>query len=578
MKKSLQTLLLIAIFLASYLIYSQFNTKSKPHLAKEQEHDFSVENSKYGTYLIAHYFLAKEQHENALKYLSLSYELSNENSKIAELKLFYDFLNGNFEQALKMTQKMEKSDKFYLAIIQAVKLLKDGKILPPKLIENSGTPNDEIFKVAQIWLLAFQNPNKAIEELNIAISKNNNHEFTYEFAQIANFLSSKNQEMSEKAALLHKKLLYNLTASTSDFEFFSLDEYAKIYGFFKTQKNQKIAETLHNSFNDLSIGSAYYENPLNEIVNNFKPLTSSNQAIGNYFAFLAKQFLQFNIDQFAIIYSNLSLYLDPTNDMAKFITGQYHAKKNSFNKAIEQIELIQDIRIKEHLAVKISESLSKKEKFKEAINLLEKFQNSNFSLIDEAIAENHFRIGQEEKAIEIFQKIIKKNKNKKNAWKYYYMIGSINSILEDFTQAEKNLKLALEQMPKHPIILNDLAYVYALQNKKPKQALEFAKKALQSRPNDPSFLDTMGWVLFHQKKYDKSTIYLEKAMNLKPDNVEIMEHLAKAYIKQERFLEAQTLISRALSFLKDENTQIDSRRDKMLENFTKLQQELQTIN
>ncbi|MEC9487831.1 MAG: tetratricopeptide repeat protein [Prosthecochloris sp.] len=83
--------------------------------------------------------------------------------------------------------------------------------------------------------------------------------------------------------------------------------------------------------------------------------------------------------------------------------------------------------------------------------------------------------------------------------------------------------LALD--PDNALALNNVAYMMAEQGEQLQRALEYARKAVEQDPDNPVFLDTLGWALYRNGKPGEALGYLEKALQLKPDEPEIAEHL-----------------------------------------------------
>lgn len=83
--------------------------------------------------------------------------------------------------------------------------------------------------------------------------------------------------------------------------------------------------------------------------------------------------------------------------------------------------------------------------------------------------------------------------------------------------------LALD--PDNALALNNVAYMMAEQGEQLQRALEYARKAVEQDPDNPVFLDTLGWALYRNGKPGEARGYLEKALQLKPDEPEIAEHL-----------------------------------------------------
>jgi putative PEP-CTERM system TPR-repeat lipoprotein len=89
-------------------------------------------------------------------------------------------------------------------------------------------------------------------------------------------------------------------------------------------------------------------------------------------------------------------------------------------------------------------------------------------------------------------------------------------------QFEQLLKLA----PDHPVVLNNLAWLY--QQQKDPRALGLAEQAYKAAPANPITLDTLGWILVEQGKLDRALPLLKQAATLAPANADIRQHLDAA--------------------------------------------------
>ena len=55
------------------------------------------------------------------------------------------------------------------------------------------------------------------------------------------------------------------------------------------------------------------------------------------------------------------------------------------------------------------------------------------------------------------------------------------------------------------------------------------KRALQLKPNDGYYLDSLGWVYYQQKKYPEALKILKQAIKVVPNEGVILEHVADTY-------------------------------------------------
>ena len=100
--------------------------------------------------------------------------------------------------------------------------------------------------------------------------------------------------------------------------------------------------------------------------------------------------------------------------------------------------------------------------------------------------------------------------------------------LERFADYETNMQQLLHLDENNVDALNGLGYYYAEQGINLPQAQLLIERALQIEPDNFFILDSMGWVLFQQKRYADAVPYLEKAYAVKDDEV-VGEHLIRAY-------------------------------------------------
>lgn len=72
---------------------------------------------------------------------------------------------------------------------------------------------------------------------------------------------------------------------------------------------------------------------------------------------------------------------------------------------------------------------------------------------------------------------------------------------------------------------NSLAYIMALNNKDLNRALRYAKKALEVKPDNPAYLDTLGMIYMKKNQPDMAKKFLKKALSIMPESEEIKKHV-----------------------------------------------------
>src|SRR5258706_5639172 len=91
-------------------------------------------------------------------------------------------------------------------------------------------------------------------------------------------------------------------------------------------------------------------------------------------------------------------------------------------------------------------------------------------------------------------------------------------------------KILLKSDPKSLRALNNLAWM--LQDQNPTEALDYAQRAFQIKPEDAAVADTLGWLLIKKRDLFHGVEMLQRAVSLDPDNPEIRYHLASAFHEQ----------------------------------------------
>jgi putative PEP-CTERM system TPR-repeat lipoprotein len=103
-----------------------------------------------------------------------------------------------------------------------------------------------------------------------------------------------------------------------------------------------------------------------------------------------------------------------------------------------------------------------------------------------------------------------------------YTMGKKNEAIAEY---QKILRLSQNHVPT----LNNLAYLYAEDNRDTSMALQLATRAYTLAPKDGFVQDTLGFVLVKNKKIQEGLMALKKAVELVPNNPSIYYHLALAY-------------------------------------------------
>ncbi len=121
----------------------------------------------------------------------------------------------------------------------------------------------------------------------------------------------------------------------------------------------------------------------------------------------------------------------------------------------------------------------------------------------------------------------------------------------DFKSAEASLREILKQNPTHALALNNLGYFMVERNERLPEAIELIKQAVDREPNNPTYLDSLGWANFKLGQYTEAEKNLLDADKLSPNSATIQQHLGDLYQKQGRAEEARNAWRKALEVEKN---------------------------
>ena len=127
------------------------------------------------------------------------------------------------------------------------------------------------------------------------------------------------------------------------------------------------------------------------------------------------------------------------------------------------------------------------------------------------------------------------------------MLSSAQERAGDTKGAEATLRQVLAKDADNPTALNNLGYFLTEHNEKLEEALGMIERAVRAEPENPSFLDSLGWVYFKLGKLKEAERYLSDAARRNPTSAAIQEHLGDLFKKLGQQEKAQASWRKALS-------------------------------
>jgi tetratricopeptide (TPR) repeat protein len=132
------------------------------------------------------------------------------------------------------------------------------------------------------------------------------------------------------------------------------------------------------------------------------------------------------------------------------------------------------------------------------------------------------------RAITVLQQSVKFDTNNLDAWNQLAILHSSGG---NIAASDAAYEKVLQIDPNNALANNNYAYSLSERKLHLERAQTMIEKALKSEPKNPSYLDTMGWILYQRGEYKKSLEYILQAIEHGEVSATIYEHLGDAYQK-----------------------------------------------
>jgi Tfp pilus assembly protein PilF len=139
-----------------------------------------------------------------------------------------------------------------------------------------------------------------------------------------------------------------------------------------------------------------------------------------------------------------------------------------------------------------------------------------------------------------------------------YVLSEGYSELGQKQTAEDVLQQVISMKPGHPGACNDLGFEWADQGKNLVRAEAMIRVAVAAEPDNGSFLDSLGWVLYKRGKFDEARKYLQQAIapQVIPDPV-MLDHLGDTLYRLSKPDEAYAIWKQSLKGLDAQDSRDD---------------------
>lgn len=128
----------------------------------------------------------------------------------------------------------------------------------------------------------------------------------------------------------------------------------------------------------------------------------------------------------------------------------------------------------------------------------------------------------------------------------HFVLGSIYERQRKFDLAEEQFRQVLSSNPLNAAACNYLGYMLADRGVRLDESVKYIQKALEIEPNNGAYLDSLGWAYYKMSRPDLAEPHLAKAARLISGDPTIQEHLGHVYLELGKTQAAQEAWERAL--------------------------------
>lgn len=130
-----------------------------------------------------------------------------------------------------------------------------------------------------------------------------------------------------------------------------------------------------------------------------------------------------------------------------------------------------------------------------------------------------------EKAITLFNKGLNYVVNNKPLKaEFYNYLGDSYHFFGNDKKSDECYEKSLDLIPDNVLVLNNYSYYLSLRQKDLEKAERMSKQCVELSPNQPTYQDTYGWVLYKLKRFNEAEEWLRKAVEGDGKSPVIIEH------------------------------------------------------
>ena len=503
---------------------------------------------KVGDYLIAQISSQANDYNAANKYYLNLLKKDKKNTDLYLKIIKNNLLNGKIEDANKYYIKLEKigcnnTNIECINFLQSIGPLINGIVY---LKNNRGNKALKSFsKISNI------KENELYAGLLKAWSLAN----FYTYKQSIEALDSIKSENYSNEIIMHKALIYDLVNEVELADIFyeqalNKNQEISLINYYlnflhRNNKNKKKEEFLQKLYAD----SSYQISVNNNILLDARLIENQVNGVG-LVLYEASQYLGFEDIDLSLSILNIANYSYPNLHEVDFLSASLLHSLELFDEAMLSYKTIPNNHYLSSLAViQLANLLSLNNQKDVAIKTLLDYLETKTSFKVKMTLGDHYRYQSDwVKAQAIYSQIIENEKYAldPNMWNTFYRRGIAYERNKQMDLAEKDFVEALKLNNNQPDVLNYLGYSWIDSDKNMLKAKNMIELALEQKPDDAYFIDSLAWYYFKVSDFDQANSLLNYASQLAPSDPVINEHYGDTLWKIGKYIEARYQWNRAL--------------------------------
>jgi len=503
---------------------------------------------KVGDYLIAQISSQANDYNAANKYYLNLLKKDKKNTDLYLKIIKNNLLNGKIEDANKYYIKLEKigcnnTNIECINFLQSIGPLINGIVY---LKNNRG--NKALKSFSKI-------SNTKENELYAGLLKAWSLANFYTYKQSIEALDSIKSENYSNEIIMHKALIYDLVNEVELADIFyeqalNKNQEISLINYYlnflhRNNKNKKKEEFLQKLYAD----SSYQISINNNILLDARLIENQVNGVG-LVLYEASQYLGFEDIDLSLSILNIANYSYPNLHEVDFLSANLLHSLELFDEAMLSYKTIPNNHYLSSLAViQLANLLSLNNQKDVAIKTLLDYLETKTSFKVKMTLGDHYRYQSDwVKAQAIYSQIIENEKYAldPNMWNTFYRRGIAYERNKQMDLAEKDFVEALKLNNNQPDVLNYLGYSWIDSDKNMLKAKNMIELALEQKPDDAYFIDSLAWYYFKVSDFDQANSLLNYASQLAPSDPVINEHYGDTLWKIGKYIEARYQWNRAL--------------------------------